>query len=136
MKRYLTLDPNGGRGLVVSDGNFSIGVVKSIEIVGDIDDENFDCYSLDTGLPDLNLFKEKWKKKIRELRTPFLEQLDYQYQTESENIYKGNQFKRTATMDEIFRKKGVLRDLPQQIDSLTTIDDVKNFPLNFSLDNI
>ena len=65
---------------------------------------------------DISKAKDIWKNKIREARKPVLEKLDVDYMRAQE---VGNDT--TA----IVADKQTLRDLPAQVDSATTTDEIK-----------
>ena len=60
--------------------------------------------------------KEVWKDKIRFSRKPKLEELDVQYMKAQEN---------NEDTSAIVTKKQELRDYPAQVDSATTLDEIK-----------
>ena len=60
--------------------------------------------------------KEIWKDKIRVARKPKLEELDVEYQRAQEA---------SSDTSAIVTKKQELRDFPAQVDSATTIDEIK-----------
>lgn len=61
--------------------------------------------------------KEVWKEKIRTARKPVLEKLDVDYIRADES---GGD---TAS---IVADKQILRDLPEQVDTATTTDEIKS----------
>ena len=61
--------------------------------------------------------KEVWKEKIRTARKPVLEKLDVDYMRADES---GGD---TAS---IVADKQILRDLPEQVDTATTTDEIKS----------
>ena len=65
---------------------------------------------------DIPKAKDIWKNKIREARKPALEKLDIDYMRAQE---AGNDT--TA----IITDKQTLRDLPTQVDTATTTDEIK-----------
>ena len=65
---------------------------------------------------DIPKAKEIWKNKIREARKSALEKLDVDYMRANE---QGND---TTT---IVADKQTLRDLPSQVDTATTTDEIK-----------
>ena len=65
---------------------------------------------------DITKAKEVWKDKIREARKSALEKLDVDYMRANE---QGNDT--TA----IVNNKQTLRDLPSQVDTATTTDEIK-----------
>ena len=60
--------------------------------------------------------KNIWKDKIRVARKPKLEELDVEYQRAQEA---------SSDTSAIVTKKQELRDFPAQVDSATTIDEIK-----------
>ena len=66
---------------------------------------------------DINKAKEIWKEKIRIARKPALEKLDIDFIKTQE---QGND-----TSDIVADKK-TLRDLPQQVDTATTVEEIKS----------
>lgn len=96
------------------------------------------CYTIINGVVklDINKYKEKRKNDIRLKRETLFKQLDTLYFIESEKIYENESFKKTPEMDEIMRKKKLLRDLPQQLDLLTTIEEVRNFVIPQTLEEL
>ena len=75
---------------------------------------------------DINKAKEIWKEKIRIARKPALEKLDIDFIKAQE---QGND-----TSDIVADKK-TLRDLPQQVDKATTVEEIKSV-WNDTLENI
>jgi hypothetical protein len=65
---------------------------------------------------DIPKAKEIWKNKIREARKSALEKLDVDYMRANE---QGND---TTT---IVADKQTLRDLPSQVDTANTVDEIK-----------
>ena len=67
---------------------------------------------------DINIDKAKdiWKDKIREKRKPALEQLDVDFMRANES---------GADTTAIVSDKQTLRDLPSQVDTATTTDEIK-----------
>ena len=65
---------------------------------------------------DITKAKNIWKEKIREARKPALEKLDIDFMKAQE--VSGD----TTT---IVSNKNTLRDLPSQVDSATTVDEIK-----------
>jgi len=65
---------------------------------------------------DISKAKEVWKDKIREARKPVLEKLDTDFIKAQE---QGND------TTSIVADKNTLRDLPSQVDTATTIDEIK-----------
>jgi len=67
---------------------------------------------------EINITKAKdvWKDKIRVARKPALEKLDVDYNRAVED---GN------STTQIVTDKNTLRDLPDQVDTATTIDEIK-----------
>jgi hypothetical protein len=66
---------------------------------------------------DINKAKKIWKEKIRIARKPALEKLDIDFIRSQE---QGND-----TSDIVADKK-TLRDLPQQVDKATTVEEIKS----------
>ena len=65
---------------------------------------------------DINKAKDVWKEKIREKRKPALEKLDVDFIKAQE---QGN------STTQIVADKNTLRDLPSQVDTATTVDEIK-----------
>ena len=65
---------------------------------------------------DITKAKEVWKNKIREARKPALEKLDVDF-------IKAQEASSDTTT--IISNKNTLRNLPSQVDSATTIDEIK-----------
>jgi len=65
---------------------------------------------------DIPKAKDIWKNKIREARKPALEKLDVDFMRATE---QGND---TTT---IVADKQTLRDLPSQVDTANTVDEIK-----------
>ena len=65
---------------------------------------------------DISKAKEVWKDKIREKRKPVLEQLDIDFVKAQET---------SSDTTSIVADKQTLRDLPQQVDTATTVDEIK-----------
>ena len=65
---------------------------------------------------DITKAKDIWKDKIREARKPALEKLDV-------NFIKAQEDGISTT--QIITDKNTLRDLPQQVDAATTVDEIK-----------
>ena len=65
---------------------------------------------------DINKAKEVWKNKIRDARKPALEKLDVDFIKAQE---QGND------TTSIVADKNTLRDLPSQVDTATTVDEIK-----------
>tara|TARA_B100001057_G_scaffold10223_1_gene9717 strand:- start:356 stop:598 length:243 start_codon:yes stop_codon:yes gene_type:complete len=66
---------------------------------------------------DISKAKDIWKEKIREARKPALEKLDVDYMRANES---------GLSTTSIVANKQTLRDLPSQVDTSTTVDDIKN----------
>jgi len=66
----------------------------------------------------INITKSKniWKDKIRVARKPKLEELDIEFNKAQET---------GADTSSIVTKKQELRDYPEQVDSATTLDEIK-----------
>jgi len=65
---------------------------------------------------DISKTKEVWKNKIREKRKPVLEQLDIDFVKAQET---------SSDTTSIVADKQTLRDLPSQVDTATTVDEIK-----------
>ena len=65
---------------------------------------------------DISKAKEVWKNKIREKRKPVLEQLDIDFVKAQET---------SSDTTSIVTNKNTLRDLPSQVDTATTVDEIK-----------
>jgi hypothetical protein len=65
---------------------------------------------------DITKAKEIWKNKIRVARKPALEKLDVDYMRANES---------GADTTSIVADKQTLRDLPSQVDTATTTDEIK-----------
>ena len=66
---------------------------------------------------DISKAKDIWKDKIRDARKPALEKLDV-------NFVKAQETSIDTTS--IVADKQTLRDLPSQVDSATTTDEIQN----------
>lgn len=109
-----------------------------VELPVDFREDFLRCYEINNGVASLNIDKMKTtlKERCRIVREDIFNQLDVLYFIESEKIYKKEKFSRTPELDEIIRKKEVLRDIPQQIDALTTIQQVSDFVIISNIDNL
>ena len=67
---------------------------------------------------DINKAKDVWKEKIRVARKPALEKLDVDYMKALEDAD-------TPAQQAIVTVKQTLRDLPSQVDTATTVDEIK-----------
>ena len=65
---------------------------------------------------DISKAKDIWKNKIREKRKSALEKLDVDFIKAQE---QGN------STTQIVADKTILRDLPSQVDTATTVDEIK-----------
>jgi hypothetical protein len=65
---------------------------------------------------DINKAKDVWKDKIRIARKPALEKLDIDFVKAQET---------SSDTTGIVADKQTLRDLPQQVDTATTVDEIK-----------
>jgi hypothetical protein len=65
---------------------------------------------------DINKAKEVWKDKIRVARKPILEKLDVYFMKATEQ---------GIDTTSIVADKQTLRDLPSQVDTATTTDEIK-----------
>ena len=65
---------------------------------------------------DISKAKDIWKNKIRVARKPALEKLDVDYMRANES---------GADTTSIVADKQTLRDLPSQVDTATTVDEIK-----------
>jgi len=65
---------------------------------------------------DISKAKDIWKDKIRDARKPALEKLDV-------NFVKAQETSSDTTS--IVADKQTLRDLPSQVDTATTVDEIK-----------
>lgn len=65
---------------------------------------------------DISKAKEVWKDKIREARKPALEKLDVDFVKAQEDGISTTQ---------IVTDKNTLRDLPEQVDTATTVEEIK-----------
>jgi hypothetical protein len=65
---------------------------------------------------DLTKAKDIWKDKIREARKPVLEKLDVDFVKAQET---------SSDTTSIVDDKQTLRDLPEQVDTATTTDEIK-----------
>ena len=65
---------------------------------------------------DITKAKEVWKNKIRDARKPALEKLDVDFIKAQEQSLDTTQ---------IVADKQTLRDLPSQVDTATTVDEIK-----------
>ena len=66
---------------------------------------------------DISKAKDIWKDKIRVARKPALEKLDVDYMRANES---------GADTTSIVADKQILRDLPSQVDTATTTDEIKS----------
>jgi hypothetical protein len=67
---------------------------------------------------DIAKAKDVWKDKIRVARKPALEKLDVDYMKALEDAD-------TPAQQAIVTVKQTLRDLPSQVDTATTVDEIK-----------
>ena len=65
---------------------------------------------------DITKAKEVWKNKIREARKSALEKLDVDFVKAQETL---------SDTTSIVTDKQTLRDLPSQVDTATTVDEIK-----------
>jgi len=65
---------------------------------------------------DITKAKDIWKEKIREARKPALEKLDVDFIKAQET---------SSDTSSIVTDKQTLRDLPSQVDTATTTDEIK-----------
>jgi phosphotransferase system IIA component len=65
---------------------------------------------------DISKAKDIWKEKIRVARTPALEKLDVDFIKAQES---------SSSTTAIVADKQTLRDLPSQVDTATTTDEIK-----------
>jgi len=65
---------------------------------------------------DIAKAKEVWKEKIRFARKSALEKLDIDYTRAVES---------GGSTTQIVKDKNTLRDLPEQVDKATTVDEIK-----------
>ena len=65
---------------------------------------------------DISKAKEVWKNKIREARKSALEKLDVDFVKAQET---------SSDTTSIVADKQTLRDLPSQVDTATTVDEIK-----------
>tara|TARA_R100000231_G_scaffold123395_1_gene93585 strand:- start:616 stop:858 length:243 start_codon:yes stop_codon:yes gene_type:complete len=65
---------------------------------------------------DITKAKEVWKERIRFARKPALEKLDIDYTKAVES---------ESSITQIVKDKNTLRDLPEQVDKATTVDEIK-----------
>ena len=65
---------------------------------------------------DITKAKEVWKNKIRIAREPALEKLDIDFMKAQEA---------GTNTTSIVADKNTLRDLPEQVDTATTVDEIK-----------
>ena len=65
---------------------------------------------------DITKAKEVWKDKIRVARKPVLEKLDVDFMRATEQ---------GTDKTSIVNDKQTLRDLPSQVDTATTVDEIK-----------
>jgi hypothetical protein len=65
---------------------------------------------------DISKAKDVWKNKIREARKPALEKLDVDFIKAQED---------GTSTTQIVTDKNTLRDLPEQVDTATTVDAIK-----------
>jgi hypothetical protein len=65
---------------------------------------------------DISKAKDVWKNKIREARKPALEKLDVDFIKAQED---------GTSTTQIVTDKNTLRDLPEQVDTVTTVDEIK-----------
>jgi len=65
---------------------------------------------------DINKAKEVWKDKIRVARKPVLEKLDVDFMKATEQ---------GTDTTSIVNDKQTLRDLPSQVDTATSVDEIK-----------
>lgn len=82
-------------------------------------DEFFDAWELNNKTVSVNINKAKeiWKNKIRLSRTSAFEILDAEYMIALE---------KNISTTEIVTTKQILRDLPLQVDSALTLDEIKS----------
>ena len=66
---------------------------------------------------DINKAKDIWKNKIRTARKTALEKLDVDYMRADES---------GGDTTSIVADKQILRDLPEQVDTATTTDEIKS----------
>tara|TARA_B100000242_G_scaffold146489_1_gene104405 strand:- start:891 stop:1133 length:243 start_codon:yes stop_codon:yes gene_type:complete len=65
---------------------------------------------------DITKAKEVWKERIRFARKSALEKLDIDYTKAVES---------ESSITQIVKDKNTLRDLPEQVDKATTVDEIK-----------
>tara|TARA_R100000005_G_C4974151_1_gene186088 strand:- start:1014 stop:1256 length:243 start_codon:yes stop_codon:yes gene_type:complete len=65
---------------------------------------------------DITKAKDIWKNKIRDARKPALEKLDIDFTKAQET---------DSDTTTIISNKNTLRNLPSQVDSATTVDEIK-----------
>ena len=119
---------NNGIGFCVPSPNLDINYVKNKDcptgiivdksVITNLDQTFFDAYELVDNAPALNIEKAKpiWQNKIRVARKSALEELDADYMKAQE---AGSD---TAS---IVTKKQTLRDFPVEVNTATTLDEIK-----------
>ena len=109
-----------------------IGALAICDDVADFSEEYLDAYVVTDGSASLDLDKVKFIKKemLRKQRAILMQELDVEYFVEAERIFKGGIFRKTKGMDEIFRKKEHLRDVPVLVDGMATVHEVIAFKID------
>jgi len=132
-KRIIYLNDEGTVSIIVPSSNSGLTIQeiaekdvptgKTYKIVNSSDissDRTFrNAWVLDTNNDvEINIAKAKdvWKNKIREARKPALEKLDVDY---TKAVEAG------SSTTSIVTDKNTLRDLPDQVDTATTTDEIK-----------
>lgn len=121
-------EDNGNMGICIPnpklDINFVLnkdcpnGIIVDTSIVENLDKDFFDAYEIKNNLPSINITKAKeaWKNKIRNARVEALAKLDIDFIKAQEQSLDTTQ---------IVADKQTLRDLPNQVDIATTINEIK-----------
>lgn len=128
-KIILYSQENGNLGVCIPTGELSVeqtrdkdcpnGIIVDASVFNTIDNEFYSAYELINNEPVINIQKAKelWKNKIRLSRVSALQKLDLEFILALE--------KNTDTST-IINNKQTLRDLPTQVDTANSINEIKS----------
>ena len=127
-KIILYSQENGNLGICIPTGELSVeqtrdkdcpnGIIVDTSVFNTIDNEFYNAYELINNQPIINIEKAKevWKDKIRNARKSALEKLDVDF-------IKAQESETSTTA--IVANKQTLRNLPSQVDTATSTDEIK-----------
>ena len=103
-----------------------------ISVPDDWVNEHFDTLNISSGQLDINLLKEKRINHVRQERKEYFLLVDSLFNTELEYYIQNGTWRNITLRDNIIARRVRLRNIPQLIQALSSIQEVVEFVPDYS----